>query len=213
MVVGAYAPLAYALVNYFLPGWRKIDGGLRSFIRYLVMCILVLIVCFLVPIWITNSFMRFIGLFSSTEPPAEHALLRVFCLFGWLFFSMIVVACHGAAKGGLKKSATSTMSPERERLVGIILLMTMLPFPLIGASIGVSIVPYWKGGWDLVLKNWTAVGKPVELSTAVLGLLGIIGGFAVGYFLFRKMALSTGLLTQEEVRSIDDSLGKEGRTD
>jgi hypothetical protein len=144
----------------------------------------------------------------SLEPPAEHALLRVFCGFGWLFFSLIFVACHGAVKGGLKQSGTPAMSSERERLVSIILLMTMLPAAIIGAAIGVSIVPYWNGGWDLVVKHWTTVGKPVESPSALLGLLGLIGGFIVGYIIFRKLALSSGFMTREEVKGLDDALGK-----
>ena len=97
-LMGTYAFLAYIVVNRFVPEWRRMDGSLRSVVRYIVVSIIASVLCFVVPLLITTSFMRTTGMLPSPAPPEVHALLRVFCGFGWLFVLIIFVAFYWRTK-------------------------------------------------------------------------------------------------------------------
>jgi hypothetical protein len=46
----------------------------------------------------------------------------------------------------------------REYLTALVAFTLLILFMAIGAAVGVSIVPYWVGGWEFVIKVWKLNG-------------------------------------------------------
>ena len=96
----------------------------------------------------------------------------------------------------------------REYLTALVAFTLLILFMAIGAAVGVSIVPYWVGGWEFVIKVWKLNGAPVaaEWYTKVLVVIGILAGFALGYVVTRIVWYITGLMSHEEIRETDRDL-------